>query len=188
MKTTFNEIEISHKLTVSALVSFWVNLTVQLLAGLSTEYVKFNFFARYLMTSKTNPPYSFSPVLVNEMICHGGFWKRTWEVLCDYYLSGKRFTFITPTWYVAIGKLTPRNPCTMCGKMTSVIFIPRVGIHDPESIKCAEFLSRAKKLPHVMAEAIRQNRHLPQIPPVAKVSSISFVCEKNSYFFTSFLS
>lgn len=93
-------------------------------------------------------------------------------------INGERFTF-TPTWYVAIGKLIPRNPCATWGKMTSVRLIPRVGNHDPESIKCALFLPRAKKLPHVMAEANRQNKHLPQVPPVAKVSWTSFICEKN---------
>lgn len=175
---------IANKLTTSTSVSFRVNLMIRSLAGLSTEYVKFSFFPRYLMTSKISPPYSFSPELVKEMVCHGGFWKkremRNFIARIIIIIIIIRGEDSSPTWYVAIGRLIPRNPCTTCGKMTSVRFRPRVGIQDPESIKCAVFLPWMKKLPHVIAEAIRQNRHLPQTPPVPKVSSTSFVCEKKN--------
>jgi len=78
--------------TISISVSLRVNLTVRLLHGLSTVYVKFNFFAKYLTTSKTNPPYSFSPLLVNWTVCHGGFCERT--RLIQLQSHKERFTHV----------------------------------------------------------------------------------------------
>lgn len=67
-----------------------------------------------------------------------------------------------PTWYVVIGKATPRNPCAMWGKRTSVKLPPNPGVQVPMSRRCAMFSSWEKKFPQVMDEENFHSRHLPQ--------------------------